>query len=152
MATFLKCLTEENPTINTTVFGMARTVNIPERKVELKQSIGVAQAKDLLSHSSPSLIRTPKHSELQPYIPCPPVWRGRQRLHSPPARDVFSYNGGSRQPFPRRRYQDGRLQHAPRRQKCHNRVRENGVMQDLEARWTAVTQGGSSCARDQGHL
>ena len=27
-----------------------------------------------------------------------------------------------------------------------------GVMQDLEARWTAVTQGGSSCARDQGHL
>ena len=27
-----------------------------------------------------------------------------------------------------------------------------GVMQDSEARWTAVTQGGSSCARDQGHL
>ena len=27
-----------------------------------------------------------------------------------------------------------------------------GPMQDLEARWTAVTQGGSSCARDQGHL
>ena len=27
-----------------------------------------------------------------------------------------------------------------------------GTMQDSEARWTAVTQGGSSCARDQGHL
>ena len=27
-----------------------------------------------------------------------------------------------------------------------------GVMQDCEARWSSVTQGGSSCARDQGHL
>ena len=27
-----------------------------------------------------------------------------------------------------------------------------GAMQDLEARWTAVTQGGGEGARDQGHV
>ena len=52
-------LTERTSTIKVTLFGMAHTVNNPERKVELKQSIGIALAKDLLSHSSPSLFTTP---------------------------------------------------------------------------------------------
>ena len=67
------------------------------RKFELNHSIDIAQAKHLLSHSSPSLFRTPQWSDLVPYIPNRPGRRRCQRLRLRPARDNFTYNGCSRQ-------------------------------------------------------